>query len=192
MDYDVIVFPGGHDKGVKQIIESESLRVHLNQYFPYTKEKGDSSGRKKVCAAIWWEWPNCTADNTEKCMPFNMKSGIKSWCHGTSMCERRERQIHSMLQENYYLTRTSGTTSTCCLPAIGIWRLLSYLSRQIHSWIGTKGQSSLRLLLYSLAQQIRSWRTNPWYLIRNSNLLASICRGHLTWRPPIPGRVPML
>jgi hypothetical protein len=53
MEYDVIILPGGHDKGVKQIIESESLRVHLNQFFPHTKGDVDAGERKKVCAAIW-------------------------------------------------------------------------------------------------------------------------------------------
>ena len=51
LEYDVLILPGGHDKGVKQIIESESLRTHLRQFFPLTK--GEVAGKKKVCGAIW-------------------------------------------------------------------------------------------------------------------------------------------
>jgi len=51
LEYDVLILPGGHDKGVKQIIESESLRTHLRQFFPLTK--GEMDGKKKVCGAIW-------------------------------------------------------------------------------------------------------------------------------------------
>ncbi|KAH8832730.1 class I glutamine amidotransferase-like protein [Flagelloscypha sp. PMI_526] len=48
MQYDVLLLPGGHDKGVKQIIESESLKKHLPRFFEATKGDGD----KKVVAAI--------------------------------------------------------------------------------------------------------------------------------------------
>ena len=50
MQYDVLLLPGGHDKGVKQIIESESLKKHLPRFFEATKGDGD----KKVVAAIWY------------------------------------------------------------------------------------------------------------------------------------------
>jgi hypothetical protein len=55
MEYDVIILPGGHDKGVKQIIESESLRAHLAEFFPFTKDGAEGmNGKKKVCGAIWY------------------------------------------------------------------------------------------------------------------------------------------
>jgi hypothetical protein len=48
MNYDILILPGGHDKGVRQIIENEQLRTHLKEFFPHTKREG-----KKVCGAIW-------------------------------------------------------------------------------------------------------------------------------------------
>lgn len=50
LEYDVLILPGGHDKGVKQIIESESLAAHLREFFPLTR--GEVVGKKKVCGAI--------------------------------------------------------------------------------------------------------------------------------------------
>ena len=42
--YDVVYLPGGHDKGVRQIIDSETIHHHLQAYFPKTKR--DASDRK--------------------------------------------------------------------------------------------------------------------------------------------------
>ncbi|KAF8574202.1 class I glutamine amidotransferase-like protein [Ramaria rubella] len=46
--YDVLILPGGHDKGVKQIIESKYLKPHLVKFFPLTL----GVAPKKVCGAI--------------------------------------------------------------------------------------------------------------------------------------------
>jgi hypothetical protein len=51
LEYDVLILPGGHDKSVKQIIESESLSTHLREFFPLTR--GEVAAKKKVCGAIW-------------------------------------------------------------------------------------------------------------------------------------------
>ncbi|KAK6952654.1 hypothetical protein Daesc_004944 [Daldinia eschscholtzii] len=45
--YDLVFFPGGHDKGVKQIIESPIVHKLVVDYFPKTKKPG-----KKVIGAI--------------------------------------------------------------------------------------------------------------------------------------------
>ena len=50
MSYDILILPGGHDKGVKQIIESEAIRPHLRAFFPLTQ----GAENKKICAAIWF------------------------------------------------------------------------------------------------------------------------------------------
>lgn len=47
-EYDLVLLPGGHDKGVKQLIESPTLRQKLIDYFP-----GTEAGGKKTVAAIW-------------------------------------------------------------------------------------------------------------------------------------------
>jgi putative intracellular protease/amidase len=48
--YDVVFLPGGHDKGMQQIIDSTSLHSHLASYFPKTRKNVD--GEKKVMVAI--------------------------------------------------------------------------------------------------------------------------------------------
>lgn len=48
--YDLVLLPGGHDKAVKQIIESSSLRPLILDYFPGTVANGN-----KTVAAIWYE-----------------------------------------------------------------------------------------------------------------------------------------
>jgi putative intracellular protease/amidase len=46
-DYDGVVLPGGHDKGIRQIIDSERVHHLLAEYFPLTKKPS-----KKCVAAI--------------------------------------------------------------------------------------------------------------------------------------------
>ncbi|KAK7757507.1 hypothetical protein SLS62_000522 [Diatrype stigma] len=45
--FDVVVLPGGHDKAMRQIIESAALHRHLLAYFPQTRKP---AGRKVVAA----------------------------------------------------------------------------------------------------------------------------------------------
>lgn len=45
--YNVVFFPGGHEKSVRQIIDSDVMHHHLREYFPQTKKPSD-----KVVAAI--------------------------------------------------------------------------------------------------------------------------------------------
>ncbi|CAJ2508538.1 Uu.00g135640.m01.CDS01 [Anthostomella pinea] len=41
--YDLVVLPGGHDKGVRQIIDSETVHQLMVDYFPKTKKPGVKS-----------------------------------------------------------------------------------------------------------------------------------------------------
>jgi putative intracellular protease/amidase len=56
LPYDAVIFPGGHDKPIRQYLESKSLHDHLKQYWPLTKrnsEPSDSnSGPRRVVGAI--------------------------------------------------------------------------------------------------------------------------------------------
>ena len=45
--YDLLFFPGGHEKGVRQVIESSDLKRQIGDYFLQTKKPG-----KKSIAAI--------------------------------------------------------------------------------------------------------------------------------------------
>lgn len=46
-DIDLVFLPGGHDKGVRQILDSHRVQSLLADYFPLTKKPS-----KKFCAAI--------------------------------------------------------------------------------------------------------------------------------------------
>lgn len=45
--FDLVLLPGGHEKSVRQIIDSPEVHQHLVSYFPLTKKPG-----KKAIAAI--------------------------------------------------------------------------------------------------------------------------------------------
>lgn len=47
--YQLVSLPGGHDKGVQQVIDSASILQHLVSYFPQTRKAGDAD---KTIAAI--------------------------------------------------------------------------------------------------------------------------------------------
>ena len=47
--YQLVSLPGGHDKGVQQVIDSASIQQHLVSYFPQTRKAG---GAGKTIAAI--------------------------------------------------------------------------------------------------------------------------------------------
>jgi len=47
LPFDLVFFPGGHEKSVRQIIDSQSLHSHVAAYFPSTKKPG-----KKAMAAV--------------------------------------------------------------------------------------------------------------------------------------------
>jgi len=48
-DYDLVFLPGGHEKGVRQLIDAEPVHSQLQSYFPLTKKTGSE---KKALAAI--------------------------------------------------------------------------------------------------------------------------------------------
>lgn len=59
LTYDLVFLPGGHDKGVRQIIDSPAIKRLLVSYFPLTKKGSGSGGKKesepagkKVLAAV--------------------------------------------------------------------------------------------------------------------------------------------
>lgn len=59
LSYDLVFLPGGHDKGVRQIIDSPTIKRLLVSYFPLTKKESGSGGKKesepagkKVLAAV--------------------------------------------------------------------------------------------------------------------------------------------
>lgn len=50
-DYDLVFLPGGHEKGMRQYIESGSLHRHLADYVPLTRRRDAPQEKKKKCLA---------------------------------------------------------------------------------------------------------------------------------------------
>lgn len=48
--FDLVYLPGGHDRGVQQVIESSTVHKHLAEFFPLTRKS--STGPQKAVAAI--------------------------------------------------------------------------------------------------------------------------------------------
>ena len=49
-DYDMVFLPGGHDKGVRQLIDSEIIHQYIVKYFPKTSRDGKDKSNKVVAA----------------------------------------------------------------------------------------------------------------------------------------------
>ncbi|KAH7106407.1 class I glutamine amidotransferase-like protein [Auriculariales sp. MPI-PUGE-AT-0066] len=53
LQYDLVLLPGGHDKPIKQYLESQTLHELLKQYWPLTRRVStDSSSYRRVVGAI--------------------------------------------------------------------------------------------------------------------------------------------
>jgi putative intracellular protease/amidase len=51
--YDLVFLPGGHEKGVRQLIDSEQMHRQLAEYFPLTKrDAAEGASPKRTVAAI--------------------------------------------------------------------------------------------------------------------------------------------
>lgn len=48
--FDLVYLPGGHDKAVRQIIDSPAAHKHLAEYFPLTRKSAASSQQKAIAA----------------------------------------------------------------------------------------------------------------------------------------------
>ncbi|KAK7179676.1 hypothetical protein DPSP01_011576 [Paraphaeosphaeria sporulosa] len=51
-DFDLVFLPGGHDKGIRQLLDCPRAQALLVSYFPLTKRSERGSGRPKFCAAV--------------------------------------------------------------------------------------------------------------------------------------------
>lgn len=50
-DFDLVFLPGGHEKSVRQVIDSKTVHKLLIDYFPQTKKSSESQS-KKVLGAV--------------------------------------------------------------------------------------------------------------------------------------------
>lgn len=50
--FDLVFLPGGHEKSVRQVIDSKEVHRHLVEYFPKTRRQGDGSGPAKIVGAV--------------------------------------------------------------------------------------------------------------------------------------------
>lgn len=104
-DYDLVFLPGGHEKGVRQLIDAEPIHRQLQEYFPLTKKSGSG---KKVLAAI------CHGVQVLAYTPdpeFRDKSIIHA-CKTTALPSFMESTIYTMTSPflgDYYKTYGKGT-----------------------------------------------------------------------------------
>lgn len=66
-DYDLVFLPGGHDKGMRQIIDSKALHKHLASYFPQTRRVAEA------------------APNPKSKEPPKKKKHVAAICHGVQI-----------------------------------------------------------------------------------------------------------
>lgn len=81
-EYDLIYFTGGHDKAVRQAIDSEVLQKHVASYFPQTRKPGRKvvaaicHGVQTLSAATLPDGKSVLHDATTTALPGTMESGI--------------------------------------------------------------------------------------------------------------------
>ncbi|QKX59229.1 uncharacterized protein TRUGW13939_06361 [Talaromyces rugulosus] len=80
--YNLVYFPGGHDKGVRQTIDSASLQKHIAEYFPQTRKPSQKTvaavchGVQTLSAATLSDGKSVLHDVTTTALPGAMESGI--------------------------------------------------------------------------------------------------------------------
>ena len=81
-NYDLLFFPGGHEKGVRQVIESSDLKRQIADYFPQTKKPGKKSiaaichGVLAVSEATYDDGKSLLHDVSTTTLPGTFESGI--------------------------------------------------------------------------------------------------------------------
>jgi putative intracellular protease/amidase len=81
-DFDLLYFPGGHEKSVRQIIDSTSLKEHIASYFPQTRKPSRKTvaaichGVQVLSAAKLPEGKSVLHDVTTTALPGAMESSI--------------------------------------------------------------------------------------------------------------------
>ncbi|KAI9811428.1 MAG: hypothetical protein M1827_005411 [Pycnora praestabilis] len=50
--YDLVFLPGGHEKGVRQIIDSSTIHSHLASYFPQTRKPAGKKAVAAICHGV--------------------------------------------------------------------------------------------------------------------------------------------
>ena len=80
--YDLLFFPGGHEKGVRQVIESSDLKRQIADYFPHTKKPGKKSiaaichGVLAISEATYDDGKSLLHDVSTTTLPGTFESGI--------------------------------------------------------------------------------------------------------------------
>ncbi|KAL1966844.1 hypothetical protein VTN77DRAFT_3809 [Rasamsonia byssochlamydoides] len=89
LHYDLLYFPGGHEKSVQQIIDSASLQRHVAEYFPQTRKPSRKTvaaichGVQTLSAATLPDGKSVLHDATTTALPGAMESAI-FWLTGPS------------------------------------------------------------------------------------------------------------
>jgi len=82
LPFDLLYFPGGHEKSMKQIIDSKPLHEHIAEYFPQTRKPSRKTvaaichGVQTVSAACLPDGRSVLHDVTTTALPGAMESSI--------------------------------------------------------------------------------------------------------------------
>lgn len=108
--FDLVYIPGGHDKAVRQIIDSAELHRHLAEYFPLTRRNPSlaaTTNHKKAIAAIC-HGPMVLANTTD---PASGKSVLYE-CNTTALPAKFEQVAYwgtRLWLGDYYKTYGHGS-----------------------------------------------------------------------------------
>ncbi|KAI5776591.1 hypothetical protein EDC01DRAFT_448121 [Geopyxis carbonaria] len=110
LSYDIAILPGGHDKPIRQYLESQSLHRHISKFLPYTKRGPKNSSAPKVLGAIC-HGPLVLAfgknDETGESLIHGLESAtLPKWLEMTAWVVSQAWALG-----NYY--RTYGTRNWC-------------------------------------------------------------------------------
>jgi hypothetical protein len=82
INYDLVYFPGGHEKSVRQIMDSATLQKHIAEYFPQTRKPSHKTvaaichGVQVLSAATLSDGKSVLHDVTTTALPGAMESSI--------------------------------------------------------------------------------------------------------------------
>ncbi|KAL2011472.1 hypothetical protein VTN00DRAFT_4190 [Thermoascus crustaceus] len=82
LPFDLLYFPGGHEKSMQQIIDSGSLHRHIAEYFPQTRKPSRKAvvaichGVQTISAACLPDGKSVLHDVTSTALPGAMESSI--------------------------------------------------------------------------------------------------------------------
>jgi len=110
--YDLVFLPGGHDKGVRQLIDSDSLHQHIVAYFA-SCEKPSRKSIAAICHGVQALSVAKKADG-KSVLHDVTTTALEGWMEGTAFLGTR------LFLGDYY--KTYGTHADSVETAVGFCR----------------------------------------------------------------------